>query len=111
MLWGSVLGLSVLCTVQGDTALMKAAAQGDAALLNQLIAVNADVDAENVIYCSCACVSYQFYNHLITLIQFYLRTKTCHSNNLVIFLIIIIAILLVPTYCPLSSLKYSLSPS
>ena len=29
VLWGSVLGLSVLCTVQGDTALMKAAAQGD----------------------------------------------------------------------------------
>jgi len=101
-LWGSVLGLSVLCAVQGNTALMKAAAQGDAALLNQLIAVNANVCAKNVIYCSCVCVSHQ---------KFYLRTKTYHSNNLVIFLIIIIAILLVPTYCPLSSLKYSLSPS
>ena len=113
VVWGSVLGLSVLCAVQGDTALMKAAAQGDEALLNQLIAVNANLCATNtkVIYCSCACVSHQSNNHLITLLKFYLRTKTCHSNNLVIFLIIIIAILLVPTSYPLSSLRYSLSPS
>ncbi len=111
VVWGSVVGLSVLCAVQGNTALIKAAAQGDAALLNQLIAVNANVGAINVIYCSCACVSHQSNNHLITLLKFYLRTKTCHSNNLVIFLMIIIAILLVPTYCPLSCLKYSLSPS
>ena len=111
VLWGSVLGLSVLCAVQGDTALIKAAENGDEALLNQLIAVNANVCAKNVIYCSCACVSHQSNNNLITLLKFYLRTKTCHSNNLVNFLIIIIAILLVPTYCPLTSLKYSLSPS
>ena len=52
MLWGSVLGLSVLCAVQGNTALMKAAENGDEALLNQLIAVNANVCAKNVIYCS-----------------------------------------------------------
>ena len=51
MLWGSVLGLSVLCAVQGNTALIKAAAQGDAALLNQLIAVDANVCATNVIFC------------------------------------------------------------
>jgi len=69
-LWGSVLGLlSVLCAVQGDTALIKAAAQGNAALLNQLIAVNANVCAKNVIYCSCACVSHQSNNHLITLLK------------------------------------------
>ncbi len=111
VLWGNVLGLSVLCAVQGDTALMKAAKQGDEALLKQLIAVDANVCAINVIYCSRVCVSHQSNKHLITLLKFYLRTKTCHSNNLVIFLIIIIAILFVPTYSPLSSLKYSLSPS
>jgi hypothetical protein len=110
VLRGSVLGLSVLCAVQGDTALTKAAEQGDAALLNQLIAVDANVCAKNVIYCSCACLSHQS-NKLITLLKFYLRTKTCHSNNLVIFLIISIVILLVLTYCHLSYLKYSLSPS
>ena len=48
---GSVLGLSVLCAVQGDTALIKAAKKGDDALLNQLIAVDANVCAINVIYC------------------------------------------------------------
>jgi hypothetical protein len=113
VLWGSVLGLSVLCALQGDTALMKATQNGDEALLNQLIAVNANVCAlnANVIYSSCACVSHQSNNHLITLLKFYLRIKTCHSNNLVIFLIIIKAILLAPTYCPWSCLKYSLSPS
>ncbi len=111
MLWGSVPGLSVLYAVQGDTALITAAAQGDVARLNQLIAGSANVGAKNVIYCSCVCVSHQSHNHLITLLKFYLRTKTCHSNNLVIFLVIIIAIHLVPTYCHLSSLKYSLSPS
>jgi hypothetical protein len=68
-LWASVLGLSVLCAVQGDTALIKAAAQGDEALLNQLIAVEANVCAENVIYCSCACVSHQSNDHLITLLK------------------------------------------
>jgi hypothetical protein len=111
VVWGSVLGLSVLCALQGDTALIKAAENGDAALLNQLIAVNANVCAKNVIYCSCVCVSHQSNNHLITLLKFYLRTKTYYIHNLVIFLVIIIAILLVPTYCPLSCLKYSLSPS
>ena len=69
MLWGRVLGLSVLCAVQGNTALMKAAARGDEALLNQLIAVDANVCAENVIYCSCACVSHQSNNYLITLLK------------------------------------------
>jgi len=68
-LWGSVLGLSVLCAVQGDTALIKAAAQGDEALLSQLIAVEANVCAKNVIYCSCACVSHQSNNYLITLLK------------------------------------------
>jgi hypothetical protein len=57
VLWESVLGLSVLCAVQGNTALMRAAAEGDVVLLNQLIAVNANVCATNVIYCSCACFS------------------------------------------------------
>ena len=70
VVWGSVVGLSVLCAVQGNTALIKAAAQGDAALLNQLIAVNANVSAENVIYCSCACVSHQSNSHLITSLKF-----------------------------------------
>jgi hypothetical protein len=59
----------VLCAVQGDTALIKAAAQDDAALLNQLIAVNADLCAKNVICCSRACVSHQSNNHLITLLK------------------------------------------
>ena len=70
VLWGSVLGLSVLCAVQGNTALMKAAAQGNEALLNQLIAVDANVCAKNVIYCSCACVCHQSNKHLITLLKF-----------------------------------------
>jgi hypothetical protein len=70
VLWGSVVGLRVLCAVQGDTALIKAAAQGDKALLNQLIAVNANVRATNVIYCSCACVSHQSNSHIITLLKF-----------------------------------------
>jgi hypothetical protein len=66
VLWESVLGLSVLCAVQGNTALIKAAKNGDEALLNQLIAVNANVCASNtnVIYCSRACVSHQSNNHL-----------------------------------------------
>ncbi len=58
VLWGSVLGLNVLCAVQGDTALMIAAKLGDEALLNQLIAVDANVSATNVIYCVlCLCLS------------------------------------------------------
>ena len=70
VLWGSVLGLSVLCAVQGDTALMNAVDQGDEALLNQLIAVDANVCAKDVIYCSCACVCNQSNKHLITLLKF-----------------------------------------
>ena len=69
VLWGSVLGLSVLCAVQGDTALITAADKGDVARLNQLIAGSANVGAKNVIYCSCACVSHQSNNHLITLLK------------------------------------------
>jgi hypothetical protein len=48
---------------------MKAATQGDEALLNQLIAVEANVCAENVIYFSRACVSHHSNNHLITLLK------------------------------------------
>jgi hypothetical protein len=48
---------------------MKAAAQGDEALLNQLIAVEANVCAENVIYCSRVCVSHHSNKHLITLLK------------------------------------------
>ncbi len=72
MLWGSVLGLSVLFAVQGDTALIEAAAQGDEALLNQLIAVDANVCAQNVVYCLRVCVFHQFNNHhtVITLLSF-----------------------------------------
>ena len=70
VLWESVLGLSVLCAVQGDTALINAAAQGDEALLNQLIAVEANVCAKNVIYCSCARVCHQSTKHLIALLTF-----------------------------------------
>jgi hypothetical protein len=70
VLWGSVLGLSVLCAVQGDTALIKAAKKGDEALLNQLIAVDANVCAKNVIYCSCACVCHQSNKSLITLLKY-----------------------------------------
>jgi hypothetical protein len=78
VLWGNVVGLDALCSVQGATALMKAAEQGDEALLNQLIAVNANVCATNtnVIYCSCACVSHQSNS---------LRTKTCHIITLLSF--------------------------
>ena len=58
VLLGSVLGLNVFCAVQGDTALMKAAKKGDEALLNQLITVDANVCAINVIYCVlCLCLS------------------------------------------------------
>jgi hypothetical protein len=67
VLWGIVLGLSVLCAVQGNTALLNAADKGNQYLLDELIAVNANVCATNVINFSCACVSHQSNKHLITL--------------------------------------------
>jgi hypothetical protein len=58
VLWGSFLGLSVVCAVQGDTAFTKAGKNGDEALLNQLIALDANVCAKDVIYCVlCLCLS------------------------------------------------------
>ena len=45
------------CTVQGKTALIRAAEKGEEAQLKQLIAARAYPDAKDVIYRSCARVS------------------------------------------------------
>ena len=47
------------CTVQGQTALIRAANIGDEAQLNQLIGAKANLDATDVIYRCCARVHFQ----------------------------------------------------
>jgi hypothetical protein len=47
------------CTVQGETALIRAANNDEMAQLKQLIDAKANVDAKDVIYSSCACVHFQ----------------------------------------------------
>ncbi len=57
-MWGGVICETYLrCTVQGKTALIRAAKNGDEALLKQLIGAKANLNAKDVIYCCCARVS------------------------------------------------------
>jgi ankyrin repeat protein len=52
-------GLIFRCTVQGETALIRAANNGNEAQLKQLIDAKANLDAKDVIYRCCARVHFQ----------------------------------------------------
>lgn len=57
-MWGVVIARTYLrCTVQGKTALIRAAENGNEAQVKQLIVAKANLNAKDVIYRSCARVS------------------------------------------------------